>query len=82
MKPRRFEETEREARARAEVDPATRERITYAHEHAAAIVGGDAAELRRVGRAGGKMRASDAASVLRSANLTIGEALAAGLVRP
>lgn len=79
MVARSFNETERQARARAEVDPATRDRITYAHEHAGTPRGRE--------RFGGvlvrpSVRHPVTAPALRRAGLTIGEALAAGLVRP
>lgn len=67
-------ETERQARARAERDPATRQRITYAGELLAPFAMGSPALARELVRRG-KLRHAHAFQV----GLTRGEALAAGI---
>jgi hypothetical protein len=76
MKRRRaFNETEATARARAEVDSATRDKIANAHDHLADAHGVDAKRLRLLTREGKLLTKEQ----LHAAGLTIGEALAAGL---
>jgi hypothetical protein len=71
LPPRQLDESERAARARAEVDPETRYRITWAHEHVEAAHGIQG------------LRSAPALSMSRSevrrSGLTLGEAEAAGL---
>lgn len=64
--PRSFNESAATARARAELDPATRDRITWAHEHLGV--------MRHAG-------ATVVPAAVRRAGLTLGEALA-GAVWP
>ena len=73
-----FTESARTARARAERDPATRDRITYAHEHLAPHLGRSAADLRRLTRGRGLVGYS---REIQAAGLTLGEAKAEGLIR-
>lgn len=79
--PRAFNESEAQARARAEVDPATRARITWAHDHVAAVLGESGATLRRRGYLAVAGRQSNARYHVHAAGLTLGEAKAAGLFR-
>jgi hypothetical protein len=68
-------ETERAARARAERDPATRDRITWAHELVAREHGVSASALR----AHARTSPADAHALGLAAGLTRGELLAAGI---
>jgi hypothetical protein len=74
---RAFHETERAARARAEVDPATRDRITWAHEHLSKSTGIHPARARRGALRG--MTPAGLAMHVERAGLTLGEAEAAGI---
>jgi hypothetical protein len=72
---RQFRETEKEARARAERDWATRDRITNAHDHIGETHGVHPTQLRLLTRSGLPLTAD----AIRKSGLTLGEALAAGL---
>lgn len=75
MMTRDFLETEREARVRAELQQATRDRITYAYELLGKALSVRPAVLRQMGREGALFDPHDIAR----AGLTLGEALAAGV---
>lgn len=82
-----FNESEEQARARSERDPVTRVRITYAHEHAAAALFGDASHAEALRGGGGATFPNARPGVnlspgaVKKAGLTMGEARAAGLVK-
>jgi hypothetical protein len=75
MAKRTFGESEATARARAEQDWTTRDRITYAHEHLGEAHGVDPKRLRLLNRQGMPLTLD----AIRKAGLTLGEALAAGI---
>jgi hypothetical protein len=72
---REFRESEATARARAERDWQTRDRITNAHEHIGETHGASPSHLRLLTRAGLSLTADQ----IRKSGLTLGEAIAAGI---
>jgi hypothetical protein len=79
--PRDFDESAAAAHRRAERDPATRARITYAHEAVARSLLGHPSHAEALRRQGPARHTQGSRRAVRNAGLTMGEAEAAGVVK-